>query len=190
MPGMAGQATVLGNHDAAMVGHPRATWGVTSGNPIWEEAREVALKVAPLFLLNVTLNKDKQITGVFAGDLDAAHAAGCAFVRETAMVRVEHPFDIVLTSNSGYPLDLNLYQSVKGMSAAAQVVRAGGSIVIAADCWDGIPSMGCTSSSCAPPLRRARCSTRFAPRVSRAGPVGSANPGPDSTQGRRLRAHG
>jgi nickel-dependent lactate racemase len=142
MPGMAGQRTVLGNHDAAMIGDPRATWGVTSGNPIWEEAREVALKVAPLFLLNVTLNKDKQITGVFAGDLDAAHAAGCAFARETAMVRVKHPFDIVLTSNSGYPLDLNLYQSVKGMSAAAQVVRAGGSIVIAAECWDGIPEHG------------------------------------------------
>jgi nickel-dependent lactate racemase len=142
MPGMAGQQTVLGNHDAAMIADPQATWGVTSGNPIWEEAREVALKVAPLFLLNVTLNKDKQITGVFAGDLDAAHAAGCAFVKETAMVRVEHPFDIVLTTNSGYPLDLNLYQSVKGMSAAAQVVRAGGSIVIAAECWDGIPEHG------------------------------------------------
>jgi nickel-dependent lactate racemase len=142
MPGMAGQRTVLGNHDAAMIADPQATWGVTSGNPIWEEAREVALKVAPLFLLNVTLNRDKQITGVFAGDLDAAHAAGCAFVKETAMVRVEHPFDIVLTTNSGYPLDLNLYQSVKGMSAAAQVVRAGGSIVIATECWDGIPEHG------------------------------------------------
>jgi nickel-dependent lactate racemase len=90
----------------------------------------------------VTLNKDKQITGVFAGDLDAAHAAGCAFARETAMVPVERPFDIALTTNSGYPLDLNLYQSVKGMSAAAQVVRAGGSIVVAAECWDGIPEHG------------------------------------------------
>jgi nickel-dependent lactate racemase len=92
--------------------------------------------------VNVTLNKDKRITGVFAGDLDAAHAAGCAFVKETAMVPVSNPFDIVVTTNSGYPLDLNLYQAVKGMSAAAQVVRKGGTIIIAADCWDGIPDHG------------------------------------------------
>ena len=142
MPGMAGLRTVLGNHDAGMVGHPRATWGITHGNPIWEEAREVALKVGPLFLLNVSLNRDKQITGVFAGDLDGAHAMGCAAVKETAMVLVSHPSDIVITSNSGYPLDLNLYQAVKGMSAAAQVVRDGGAIIIAADCWDGIPDHG------------------------------------------------
>jgi nickel-dependent lactate racemase len=142
MPGMAGQQTVLGNHDAEMVGHPKATWGITWGNPIWEEVREVALKVGQIFLVNVTLNRDKQITGVFAGDLDAAHAAGCAFVKETAMVPAPHPFDIVITTNSGYPLDLNLYQSVKGMSAAAQVVREGGAIIVAADCWDGIPDHG------------------------------------------------
>ncbi len=142
MPGMAGQGMVLGNHDAGMIGHPQATWGITWGNPIWEEMREVALKVGPTFLVNVTLNKDKQITGVFAGDLDVAHAAGCAFVRETAMVPVPRPFDIAVTTNSGYPLDLNLYQSVKGMSAAAQVVRKGGAIIIAADCWDGIPDHG------------------------------------------------
>jgi nickel-dependent lactate racemase len=142
MPGMAGQHTVLGNHDAGMVGDPKATWGVTWGNPIWEEVREVALKAGNVFLLNVTLNRDKQITGVFAGDLDAAHAAGCAFVKETAMVPAPHPFDVVITTNSGYPLDLNLYQSVKGMSAAAQVVREGGAIIVAADCWDGIPEHG------------------------------------------------
>lgn len=142
MPGMAGQQTVLGNHDAGMVGHPKATWGVTRGNPIWEEVREVALKAGKIFLVNVTLNRDKQITGVFAGDLDAAHAAGCAFVKETAMVPAPHTFDIVITTNSGYPLDLNLYQSVKGMSAAAQVVREGGAIIVAADCWDGIPDHG------------------------------------------------
>lgn len=142
MPGMAGQRTVLGNHDAGMVGHPQATWGVTWGNPIWEEVREVALTVDPTFLVNVTLNKDKQITGVFAGDLDTAHEAGCAFVKETAMVPVPRPFDIVITTNSGYPLDLNLYQSVKGLSAAVQVVRQGGAIIIAADCWDGIPEHG------------------------------------------------
>ena len=142
MPGMAGQRTVLGNHDATMIADPHATWGVTRGNPIWEEAREVALQAGRLFLLNVTLNRDRQVTGVFAGELDTAHAAGCAFARQTAMAAVPHPFDIVITSNSGHPLDLNLYQSVKGMSAAAQVVKDGGTIILAADCWDGIPEHG------------------------------------------------
>jgi nickel-dependent lactate racemase len=142
MPGMAGQKTVLGNHGATMIADPKATWGITEGNPLWEEVREVARKVNPTFILHVALNKDKEITNVFAGDFDAAHASGCAFVKKTAMVPVPHPFDIVITTNSGYPLDLNLYQSVKGMSAAAQVVREGGSIIVAADCWDGIPDHG------------------------------------------------
>jgi nickel-dependent lactate racemase len=142
MPGMAGQRTVLGNHDAGMVGHPKATWGVTQGNPIWEEVGEVAGQAGRLFLLNVTLNRDKAVTGVFAGDLDQAHAAGCAFVKRSAMVAVPQPFDIVVTTNSGYPLDINLYQSVKGMRAADQVVRPGGSIIIATRCWDGLPEHG------------------------------------------------
>ncbi len=142
MPGMAGQRTVLGNHDAGMVGHPKAIWGVTHGNPIWEEVREVAGQAGRLFLLNVTLNRDKAVTGVFAGDLDRAHAAGCAFVKGSAMVPVALPFDIVVTTNSGYPLDINLYQSVKGMRAADQVVRPGGVVIIATSCWDGVPEHG------------------------------------------------
>lgn len=142
MPGMAGQATVLGNHDAAMIANPNATWGVTHGNPIWEEVMEVAHSVGGSFLVNVALNKDKAITGVFAGDLDQAHATGCSFVKATAMAAVPRRFDIVITTNSGYPLDLNLYQAVKGMSAAAKVVKPGGAILCAAACWDGIPEHG------------------------------------------------
>jgi len=142
MPGMAGQMTVLGNHDAGMIADPRATWGVAQGNPIFEEAREVALSTDPAFLLNVTLNRDKQITGVFAGDLVAAHDAGIAFVRDKTMVPVDAPFDIVITTNSGYPLDQNLYQCGKGMSAAEQVVRPGGAVIIAAECSDGLPDHG------------------------------------------------
>ncbi len=142
MPGMAGQRTVLGNHDAGMIANPNATWGITRGNPIWEEVMEVAHMAGGTFLVNVTLNKHKELTGVFAGDLDKAHAAGCAFVQQTAMVPVPRPFDMVITTNSGYPLDLNLYQAVKGMSAAAKVVREGGTILCAAECWDGIPDHG------------------------------------------------
>jgi len=142
MPGLAGQRTVLGNHDAGMVGHPQAIWGVTHGNPIWEEVREVAGQAGRTFRLNVTLSRDRAVTGVFAGDLDRAHAAGCAFVKGSAMVAVPRPFDIVVTTNSGYPLDLNLYQSVKGMRAADQVVREGGAVIIATRCSDGLPEHG------------------------------------------------
>jgi nickel-dependent lactate racemase len=142
LPGLADERSVLGNHDAEMIGHPRATWGVTEGNPIWEEMREMAAKTEPTFLLNVTLNKNKEITGVFAGDIWQAHAAGTAFAGKSVMMPVPEPFDIAVTTNSGYPLDLNLYQAVKGMSAAALVVKEGGSIIAAAECWDGIPDHG------------------------------------------------
>ena len=142
MPGLAMLDTVMRNHSAKNLDNPVARWGVTRGNPVWEEIREAAGMVAPTFLLNVTLNRDKRVTGVFAGDSKEAHSRGCSFVKETAMVPVEEPFDIVITTNSGYPLDLNLYQSVKGMSAASQVVIDGGAIILAADCWDGIPDYG------------------------------------------------
>jgi nickel-dependent lactate racemase len=141
MPGMAGLETILRNHSVQNIGNARSIWGVTQGNPIWEEVRETAKGVAH-FMVNVALNRDKAITAVFAGDLDEAYAQGSAFVKETAMVPLREPFDIVITSNSGYPLDLNLYQAVKGMSAAAEIVRQGGSIVTVAECWDGIPDHG------------------------------------------------
>jgi len=142
LPALAGAESVLTNHGYRMIGHPNATWGVTAGNPIWEEMREVALRVEPLFLLNVTLNTQRAITGVFAGDVLAAHAAGCAEVRASAMLAEPAPYDIVVTTNSGYPLDQNLYQCVKGMSAAARLVRDGGTILMAAACADGLPDHG------------------------------------------------
>jgi len=140
MPGMAHVETIRHNHSIENLENPKARWGFTYGNPLWEDVMEAAEFAAPLFLLNITLNRDKQITGVFSGELREAHKKGCAFVKDTAMAGLDRPFDVVITSNSGYPLDLNVYQSVKGMSAAEQVVKEGGSIVVAAECWDGIPS--------------------------------------------------
>lgn len=142
LPALAGAESVLSNHGRTMIAHSKATWGVTAGNPIWEEMREVALMTRPTFLLNVTLNAKRQITGVFAGDLLAAHQVGCDFVRQSAMVAVDAPYDIIVTTNSGYPLDQNLYQTVKGMSAAEQIVRNGGAIIMAAACQDGLPDHG------------------------------------------------
>jgi len=142
LPALAGAESVMTNHGRSMIANEKAAWGITEGNPIWEEMREVALLTAPTFLLNVTLNVQKQITGVFAGELVEAHAAGCRFVQEQAMVAVEAPYDVVVTTNSGYPLDQNLYQCVKGMSAARQIVCQGGAIVMAGACEDGLPDHG------------------------------------------------
>ena len=140
MPGCAGLKTVMSNHGAKNIGDPRAAFGVTEGNPLWEELRDIALRIGPSFLLNVSLNEQKQITGVFAGDLLAAHKAGCEFVRASAMQKVKSPFEIVVTTNSGYPLDLSLYQGVKGMSAAARIIQERGTIILACECREGVPA--------------------------------------------------
>lgn len=139
MPGCAGLETVMSNHGAKNIGDPQATFGVTEGNPLWEELRDIALKTGPSFLLNVTLNEQRDITNVFAGDIIEAHKTGCVFVKKSAMQPVERPFDIVVTTNSGYPLDLNLYQGVKGMSAGARVLKEGGTLILAAECREGVP---------------------------------------------------
>jgi nickel-dependent lactate racemase len=141
-PGLAGLETVLVLHDARRIGHPDATWGVTDGNPIHDDVREIARLVGVDFAVDVTLNRQQKITAVFAGDLLAEHRAACAAARRDAMRAVESPFDVVLTTNSGFPLDQNLYQAVKGISAAAKVVKPGGTIVCAAECRDGLPSHG------------------------------------------------
>ncbi len=134
--------TVVTLHDAKRIGDPNATWGVTEGNPIHDDVREIARMVGVHFAVDVTVNRDKQITNVFAGDLFAEHRQACDAARGDAMRAVPQAFDVVLTSNSGFPLDQNLYQAVKGLSAAARVVKPGGTIVIAGECRDGIPKHG------------------------------------------------
>ena len=141
-PGLAGLETVMTLHDAARIGHPMAAWGVTQGNPVHDDVREIARATGVDFALDVTLDRNQQIVEVFAGDLLREHAIACLAARRDAMQPVETPFDVVLTTNSGYPLDQNLYQAVKGMSAAAQVVKPGGRIICAAECRDGLPEHG------------------------------------------------
>jgi nickel-dependent lactate racemase len=141
-PGLAGLETVMTLHDATRIGHPNATWGVTDGNPVHDDVREIARMVGVHFAIDVTLNRDQQITAAFAGDILEQHRAACRYAKDTAMRAVPHPFDVVLTTNSGYPLDQNLYQAVKGMSAAAKIVKNGGTIVCASECRDGLPAHG------------------------------------------------
>jgi nickel-dependent lactate racemase len=141
-PGLAGLETVMTLHDATRIGHPKATWGITEGNPVHDDVREIARMVPVDFAVDVTLNREQKITAAFAGEILAEHRKACAYAKDTAMRAVPAPFDVVLTTNSGYPLDQNLYQAVKGMSAAAKVVKPGGTIVCAAECRDGLPSHG------------------------------------------------
>ncbi len=140
MPGVAGLKTIVSNHGTRNISDPNSAFGITRGNPIWEEMRDIALRAGPSFLLNVSLNHQRQITGVFAGDLIAAHRLGCEFVRNSAMQPVKDLFDVVVTTNSGYPLDQNLYQGVKGMSAGARILKPGGSLILACECRDGVPA--------------------------------------------------
>lgn len=139
-PGLAGTATVHALHNAKRIADPRATWGICEGNPVHDGIRAVVALAPPDFSLDVLLNDQQEITAAFGGPLEAMHRAARQAARQAAMVPVERPFDVVVTSNSGYPLDQNLYQAVKGMSAAAAIVRDGGTVICAAECRDGLPA--------------------------------------------------
>jgi lactate racemase len=141
-PGLAGLETVLVLHDARRIGHPNARWGICEGNPVHDDIRAAAAATDVDFALDVVLNRDKEIVAAFGGDLLAMHAAARAVSGRLSMARVPAPFDVVVTTNSGFPLDQNLYQAVKGMSAAATIVKPGGFIVCAAECRDGFPDHG------------------------------------------------
>jgi lactate racemase len=141
-PGLAGLATTLTLHDARRIGHPRARWGVIEGNPVHDDVRAIAAATGTDFGLDVTLDGEQRLVRAYGGELFAMHRAACADARAIAMRPVPAPFDVVVTSNSGFPLDQNLYQAVKGMSAGAEVVGDGGLIVCAAECRDGFPAHG------------------------------------------------
>jgi lactate racemase len=141
-PAVADLDSIKHYHRAQVIGDARSTWGVIAGNPTQTQVRANGALLPVDFLINVTQNRRREITGFFCGDPIAAHDAGCAFAKRTAMVACPRPFPIVITSNSGFPLDQNLYQTVKGMSAAAQVVTEGGLIIAAAECGDGFPDHG------------------------------------------------
>lgn len=146
-PAIADLEAIKHYHRAAVIGDPRSTWGRLEGNPTQAQIRANGSLRPVDFLVNVTQNRRREITGFFCGEVLAAHAAGCAFAKRTAMVACPHAFPIVLTSNSGFPLDQNLYQTVKGMSAAAQIAADGGLVLAAAECGDGFPDHGLFKST-------------------------------------------
>jgi nickel-dependent lactate racemase len=141
-PALADIDSITHYHRAAVIADPRSTWGVLDGNPTQAQIRANGALLPLDFCVNVTLNRDRAITGFYCGDPIVAHEEGCAAARDAAMVGCDRAFPIVVTTNGGYPLDQNLYQTVKGMSAGAQVVRDGGYILTAARCNDGFPAHG------------------------------------------------
>jgi nickel-dependent lactate racemase len=141
-PAIADIDSIIHYHRAAVIADPKSTWGVLEGNPTQAQIRAYGSLLPLHFCVNVTQNRDRQITAYYCGDPLEAHVRGCAFARETAMVACPKAFPIVVTTNGGYPLDQNLYQAVKGMSAAAQIVSDGGYILAASRCNDGFPEHG------------------------------------------------
>jgi len=137
LPGISGYRTIFANHSAGKIDHPLSKNGVLEGNPIHIEMCESAYKIGLSFILNVVLDRDKRIIKAFSGDPIMAHEAGVNFVKDYAVV-ASSPSEIVITSNSGYPLDRNVYQTVKGISVAAETAKPGGIIIIMAECRDGI----------------------------------------------------
>lgn len=136
LPGVAMSETIMANHCAEFIRSPYARAGILENNPIHEDMIYAA-KIANLrFILNVALDGNQKIISAFAGNSEKAHSEGCKFVKELSCVKAI-PADIVLTSNGGYPLDQNIYQSVKGMSTAEATCNDGGVIIMVASCADG-----------------------------------------------------
>jgi nickel-dependent lactate racemase len=138
-PGLAGLETVLELHSPARIADPRATFAIVEGNPVHDAVRAIAAATGVTFAVDVLIDDHHRITHAFGGPVLEMHAAACRTAREVAMQPVPAPFDIVITTNSGYPLDRNLYQAVKGMAAAGMVAANGGTIICAAECRDGLP---------------------------------------------------
>lgn len=138
LPGVAGRDAIFSNHRFEMIGHPNARAGILAGNPIHEDMVEFMMSAKLDFIVNVTINKEGEVTGIFAGDPIKAHLSGVDFLDRHVKIPVRGEADIVITTNGGYPLDRDIYQAVKGMDTAASVVKEGGVVIIASECRDGL----------------------------------------------------
>jgi len=139
-PGLVGVETIKYLHGPKILEHPLATAGVLDGNPLHESALEIAQRSGVDFILNVSMDEERRMTGVYAGELDSAHRYGVSQVENMVVANVEEPVDIVVTSAAGYPLDTTFYQAVKGIVGVLGILKDGGTIIIAAGCVDGIGS--------------------------------------------------
>lgn len=139
-PGVAGQQTIKTIHSPRFMRESLATEGSIKNNPLHAELLEIAAMAGHHFILDVTLDKARNITGIFAGDAVQAHAAGVKFVRSSSLKELPGLVDAVITSAAGYPLDLTFYQTVKGVTAVQHFVKPGGKILIVSECKEGVGS--------------------------------------------------
>ncbi len=137
-PGITGIETLKIFHGVEAMGHPLSKSCSLKGNPVDEIAKSVAKMAGCDFIVNVTLDEERRITGIFAGDLFKAHEEGCRFSEKESVVEIENAVDIVITSNGGYPLDQNYYQTAKGLVEAMDIVKPNGVIIISSECSLGL----------------------------------------------------
>jgi len=136
-PGLAAQETIKVLHSPKFMRDARAVEGSIEGNPLHRELLEIAQMAGHHFMVDVTLTRDRQIAGVFAGEPVQAHRAGMDFVSKVMLEQLPTPVDGVITSCAGYPLDLTFYQAIKGITAAQHIVKPGGRILLIAECKEG-----------------------------------------------------
>jgi len=139
-PGVAALETVKRWHGPELLEHPRADCGILDGNPIHEENTAIARMAGCDFIVNVTLDSQRQVTSVVAGDMERAFLEGVRFMEGICRAEVERPVDIVVTSSAGYPLDTTFYQAIKGLTGCLPIVKEGGTIIMAASLADGVGS--------------------------------------------------
>ena len=139
-PGLAAQETIKVLHSPRFMREKHATEGSIRENPLHAELLEVARMARHDFMLDVTLTKEREISGVFAGEPVAAHAAGVEFLRNSSVEYLPEPVDAVITTAAGYPLDLTFYQTIKGVTAVQHILKPGGTILILSECAEGVGS--------------------------------------------------
>lgn len=137
-PGCAGEETIKALHSPTFLDDPRCCEGSINGNPLHHELLEISRMAGHDFMLDVSLDANRDITGVFAGQPQQAHAAGMEAVRSFVRATISEPADIVLTTSAGFPLDLTYYQAIKGMTSALPVLKQGGMLILAAECAEGL----------------------------------------------------
>ncbi len=139
-PGVAALETVKRWHGPELLEHPRADCGILEGNPVHEENTAIARMAGCDFIVNVTLDSQRRVTSVVAGDMEAAFLEGVRFMERICKAEVPRPVEIVVTSSAGYPLDTTFYQAVKGLTGCLPIVKQGGTIIMAASLSEGLGS--------------------------------------------------
>jgi lactate racemase len=140
LPGISSYKTMTFMHSFEMIAHPNVTNCKLEGNPFHAAGEKVVEQAGVDFIVNVIINKQRDLVGIFAGHPTAAHQAGCRMVEEMSVQRLSEPVDLVITSAGGYPLDATFYQVSKGLIAASNILHDGGSIIIACECREGLGS--------------------------------------------------